>query len=131
MYTEKCICICIHVNMYIRSSSRRHTQSLYTYEYIYISKYLYIHIHINIRVCSSSSRKFAHSSRRAAARQHALLRSPVFTLRTLHAFWIGICHLMTHGSNLTWWVLLCRCYFSRSHVVTANKGRKNNALEGG
>ena len=60
-------------------------------------------------MCSSSSRNFANSSRRAAARQHAVLR--LFTLSTLHAVLSGTCHLMTHGSNLTWWVLLCRCDF--------------------
>jgi len=66
---------------------------------------------INVSSDDSKSRKFANSSRRAAARQHALLRSPVFTLPTLHPFLSGTCHLMTHGSNLTWWVLLCRCDF--------------------
>jgi len=72
--------------MYICSSSTRHSQSLYIYIYIYITKSLYINIHIYIHVCSSNNRDFANSSRRAAARQHALLRSPVFTLRTLHVF---------------------------------------------
>jgi len=99
--SPKYIYVNIHINMHICSSSSRHSQSLYIYIYMYI--------HRNIHMCSSTRRNLANSSRRVAARQHALLRSPVFILPTLPAVFSRICHLMTHGSNLTWWALLCRC----------------------
>jgi len=101
--SPKYIYVYIHINMYICSSSSRHSQSLYIYIYIYI--------HTNIHISSSSSRNLANSSRRVAARQHALLRSPVFILPTLPAVFSRTCHLMTHCSNLTWWALFCRCDF--------------------
>ena len=68
-------------------------------KYIYICIYIYIYKYVHI--CSISSRNFAYSSRCAAVRQHALLRTPVFASPTLHAVLSRSCHLMIHCSNLT------------------------------
>jgi len=106
------------------------------------SKSIFIHIHIHHKVfiytytyiytCVQQQQQKRCKQQQRHARQHALLRSPVFTLPTLHAFLSGTWHLMTHGSNLTWWVLLCSCDFLPvSRCDSKLKAGKTTHLKGG
>jgi len=58
------------------------------------------------------------------AYQYVLLRSPVYTLPTLHVVFSRTYHFMTHCSNLTWWALLCRCDF-----LLVSRSEANDRLE--
>jgi len=94
-------------------------------KYIYICIYIYIYKYVHI--CSISSRNFAYSSRCAAMRQHALLRTPVFASPTLHAVLSRSCHLMIHCSNLTWRASLCKCDSLHGFRVVAANGRQEKS----
>ena len=119
-------------HVYMQQQQKTFSKSIYIHIHMHLKVFTYTYTYTYIHVCNSSSRNFAHSSRRAAVRQHALLRSPVFTLPTLHSFLSGACHLMTHGSNLTWWVMLCRCDFLLvSRCDSKLKAGKITHLKGG